>query len=106
MDKTVALREVARVTAHNGYVDVHDLCWKEYADDTLKKRLEDVEGEVLETEGGWRVGFERAGLADIVVDRNDRPVQRWRKEIRDRLGLLGRCAFPSGSCGSGASEAW
>jgi len=90
LDKQAVLREMVRVVRPGGRVGMHDLYWKNGATGSLKRTLEEVEGERPETFGGWRRLFEDAGLVRITaVDKSD-VMTRWMRESRRQLGWTGQ----------------
>jgi arsenite methyltransferase len=89
LNKEAALQEMVRVVKPGGYVGFHDLCWKETAPESLKRRLAEIENEDPETSEGWKQLGQRAGLVEVVaVDRSDL-IPQWTKDFKKRLGVLG-----------------
>jgi SAM-dependent methyltransferase len=90
LDKERAISEMVRVAGPAGYVGIHDVCWKEDTPESLKKRLEAIEGERPETLDGWKDLFEKASLTGVLtVDKADL-VRGWTNDIKRRIGLPGQ----------------
>jgi len=90
LDKERAISEMARVVKPNGYVGIHDICWKQDTPEQMRKRLAEIEGERPETLEGWKALFEKAGLVDVkTVDRSSL-ILTWMKGIRKKLGFSGQ----------------
>ncbi len=89
LEKEAALREMARVAESQGFVGIHDLCWKEDTPERLKRRLAEIEDERPETLEGWRSLFERVGLEDVVAVDKSHLIPEWMKVSRAKIGLMG-----------------
>jgi ubiquinone/menaquinone biosynthesis C-methylase UbiE len=90
LDKETALREMVRVVKSSGYVGFHDLCWKENASESLKRRLAEIEEEYPETLDGWKHLADVAGLVDVVAVDKSKLIPQWTKVFKKRLGVLGQ----------------
>jgi arsenite methyltransferase len=90
LDKERAIKEMVRVVRPDGFVGIHDVCWKEDTPGKMKNRLEELEGERPETLGGWKALFEKAGLVDVSTADKSSLMPAWMKEFRTRLGLSGQ----------------
>ena len=88
-DKPLSISEMARVVQPGGRVGIHDLCWKDGAPDSLKRRLLDIESEEPETARDWARVFESAGLSEIQVLDRSHLMAGWTWEVRRTLGLVG-----------------
>lgn len=90
LEKETALREMVRVAKPGGYVGIHDICWRETAPESLKRRLDEIEGENPETLAGWKRLFQQSGLIELLaVDRSDL-IPGWTKGIKKQLGFAGQ----------------
>ena len=90
LSKERAIREMVRVARKDGYICIHDLCWKESAPEQMKQRLSDVEGERPETLEGWKRLFETEGLHDVTALDRSYLMPVWMKEVNDRIGVFTR----------------
>ena len=90
LDKERAIKEMVRVVKPNGYVGIHDICWKINTPDELKQRLIEIEGERPETLEGWKKLFEKAGLKDVITVDKSHLIPGWGKEIKRKIGLKGQ----------------
>ena len=90
LDKEKAIREMVRVVKPNGYVGIHDICWKQDTPEPLRFRLAQLEGERPETLEGWKVLFEKAGLVDVKTVDRSLLIPTWMKGIRKKLGIGGQ----------------
>jgi ubiquinone/menaquinone biosynthesis C-methylase UbiE len=90
LDKERAIREMARVVETNGYVGMHDICWKQDTPAGIKNRLAEIEGERPETLDGWKALFEKAGLVDVETVDRSLLIPAWMKDVRKKLGLRGQ----------------
>jgi SAM-dependent methyltransferase len=90
LDKERAIREMARVVKADGYVGIHDICWKQDTPERLKNRLAEIEGERPETLDGWKALFEKAGLTDVETVDRSLLIPAWMKDIRKKLGIGGQ----------------
>jgi arsenite methyltransferase len=90
LDKERAIREMARVVKTDGFVGIHDICWKEDTPEQIKKRLAELEGERPETLDGWKAQFEKAGLVDVETVDKSFLIPAWIKDIQKNLGLRGQ----------------
>lgn len=90
LDKELAVREMTRVAKSGGHVGIHDLCWKTDTPDSMKDRLDELEGERPETLAGWKHLFEEAGLSDVVTRDKTALIPLWTKDVKKHLGLSGQ----------------
>lgn len=90
LNKEKAIREMVRVVIKDGYVGIHDICWKEDTPEQMKKRLAEIEGESPETLDGWKALFEKAGLIDVEAVDRAHLIPTWMKGVRKKLGLIGQ----------------
>jgi SAM-dependent methyltransferase len=90
LDKEQVIREMVRVVRPGGCVGMHDLWWREDTPNDLKRTLAEIEGERPETLEGWRRLFAQAGLAEIRAVDKSSLIQRWMKESRQQMGLIGQ----------------
>jgi arsenite methyltransferase len=90
LDKEIAIHEMARVVKQNGYVGIHDICWKQDTPERMKKRLAEIEGEKPETLAGWKALFEKAGIGDVKTIDRSMLIPPWMKGIRKKLGYSGQ----------------
>jgi ubiquinone/menaquinone biosynthesis C-methylase UbiE len=90
LDKEAALKEMVRVVKSGGYVGFHDLCWRETAQEPLKRRLAEIEEEYPEAVEGWKHLAEAAGLVDVVAMDKSNLIPHWTKDFKKRLGILGQ----------------
>lgn len=90
LDKEKAIREMVRVVKPNGYVGIHDICWKQDTPEQIRFRLAEIEGERPETLEGWKALFEKAGLVDVKTVDRSLLIPTWMKGIRKKLGIGGQ----------------
>lgn len=90
LDKERAIREMVRVVKPNGYVGIHDICWKQDTPEQIRFRLAEIEGERPETLEGWKTLFEKAGLVDVKTVDRSLLIPRWMKGIKKKLGISGQ----------------
>ncbi len=90
LDKEKAIAEMARVAKPGGYVGIHDICWIDGTPESLKSRLEEIEGERPETLIGWKKQFEKAGLNDVSTADRSNLLHEWLKEIKNNIGIKGQ----------------
>jgi SAM-dependent methyltransferase len=88
LDKDKAIREMVRVAKPSGYVGIHDIYWKEGTPESLKERLQEIEGERPETLEGWKNLFMNEGLGDVITVDRSYLIQDWEKNIRKEIGIL------------------
>ena len=89
LDKAAVLGEMARVVRPSGRVGMHDLYWTQGAPESLKQRLERIEGERPELLEGWIHLFTGAGLMDVqAVDESQRK-REWLRDTHRQLGVAG-----------------
>jgi arsenite methyltransferase len=89
LDKERAIQEMVRVVRPEGFVGIHDVCWKTDTPERMKRRLEYLEGELPETLEGWKTLFGKAGLADVFTADKSPLMPGWMKEFRTVLGISG-----------------
>ncbi len=90
LDKERVISEMARVIKPDGYVGIHDICWKKDTPQQIKKKLAEIEGERPEMIEGWKVLFEKAGLVDVKTIDRSFWIPIWMKGIRKKLGFIGQ----------------
>ncbi len=90
LEKEKALDEMVRVVKTGGRVGIHDICWSKDADESLKRRLDELEGERPETREGWVNLFEKAGLSEIEAEERPEVIDGWMEEMESDLGILGK----------------
>ncbi len=90
LEKERALDEMVRVVKTGGRVGIQDICWSEDADENLKRRLDELEGERPETKDGWVKLFEKAGLSEIEAEEKPEVIDGWMEKMESDLGILGK----------------
>ncbi|MGE0621661.1 MAG: class I SAM-dependent methyltransferase [Pseudomonadales bacterium] len=90
LDKATTLAGMARVVRPGGCVGMHDLFWQPDAPEALRRRLARYEHEAPESLDGWRNLFVDAGLVDVHVEDHSAVKERWMRETRSQIGLLGQ----------------
>jgi len=88
LDKERAIREMVRVARSEGYVGIHDICWKDDTPDYMKQQLATIEGARPEMLDGWKRLFEKAGLKDVVTVDKSYLIPGWGKEIKKKIGIV------------------
>lgn len=88
MGKKRSISEMVRVVKPEGYVGIHDLCWKEDTPEHLKQRLAGTEDEGPETLEGWKKLFEKAGLKDFATVDKAYLIPIWAKKIKRETGIM------------------
>jgi len=89
LNKEKVILEMMRVVKPNGYVGIHDICWKEDTPERFKQRLAEIEGERPETLSGWIALFTNSGFIDVIgLDRSEL-IPMWVKEEMKAIGIKG-----------------
>jgi len=89
LNKEKVIQEMLRVVKPDGYVGIHDICWKEDTPERFKQRLAEIEGERPETLDGWKALFASAGFVDVTCLDKSYLIPMWVKEEMKELGIMG-----------------
>ncbi len=90
LEKEKVLDEMTRVVKEGGRVGIHDICWSEDADQSLKKSLAEIEGERPETKDGWIKLFQNAGLNEIEAKEEPDIMDDWMERMEREIGISGK----------------